>query len=375
MDARQAGLHRDAVAFGASYLVILPGAPVPVWRPVSPLRMRAVYGDSLNDEWPAYALEAWTEGTPDGPVKRWRLYDDEAVYTLAPDTSEVLIVEEHGTGFCPVVRYIGEQHLDGELTGEVEPLIPLQDQLDATTFMIEMAQQYAVHRQRWVTGMAVPEDDNGNPIEPFKAAIDRLWVAEDPDTKFGEFAQTDIKAWLDAREATLRHIAIKSQTPPGSLLLGSSVTFPSAEALAATEKPHQRRTGGYKTSLGESHEQAFRLDALLFRVGERGLLIRQLLLQCGKVALSLGQLRGQSIRRTSGRRSGLWFRRGGWHRSSRGRLSGGRLDRVRNHRFDAAQKCRGVKRRSRWLLPRATTSAAVSWSRIHQRPHEKLVKH
>jgi hypothetical protein len=263
MDARQAGLHRDAVAFGASYLVILPGSPVPVWRPVSPLRMRAVYGDSLNDEWPIYALEAWEEGTPDGPVKRWRLYDETAAYTLAPDRTDAVIkVEEHYTGFCPVVRYVGEQHLDGELTGEVEPLIPLQDQLDATTFMIEMAQQYAVHRQRWVTGMAVPEDDNGKPVEPFKAAIDRLWVAEDPETKFGEFSQTDIKAWLDARESTLRHIAIKSQTPPGSLLLGSSVTFPSAEALAATEKPHQRRTGGYKTSLGESHEQAFRLDAL-----------------------------------------------------------------------------------------------------------------
>jgi hypothetical protein len=161
-----------------------------------------------------------------------------------------------------VVRYTAPADLSGESVGEIEPLIPLQDQLDATTFNVEMAQQYAVHRQRWVTGMAVPEDDEGNPVEPFKAAIDRLWVAEDPDTKFGEFSQTDIKSWLDAREATLRHICIKAQIPPGSLLLGASVTFPSAEALAATEEPHQRHAAEYRSTLGEQHEQAFRLDAL-----------------------------------------------------------------------------------------------------------------
>lgn len=267
MDARQAMLHRSSIAYGASYLVILPGNPVPIWRPVSPRRMRAVYADRVNDEWPIYALESWTEGTPNGPVQRLRLYDAEATYSLTRsqglgrvDAVTVDKVEEHGTGVCPVVRYLGDADLDGTAVGEVEPLIPLQDQLDAATFHIEMAQQYAVHRQRWVTGMAVPEDDDGNPVEPFKAAIDRLFVAEDSDTKFGEFAQTEIKSWLDAREATLRAIAIKSQTPPG-YMLGQMANL-SAEALAATEAPAQRRSGSYRTSFGESHEQAFRLDAL-----------------------------------------------------------------------------------------------------------------
>lgn len=265
MDAEQARVHRAAIAYGAAYLVVLPGSPVPVWRPVSPKRMRAVYADRLNDEWPTFALETWDEWTVDGPVKRYRLYDDVAVHDLRGSVNSWGAVEymgtaAHNTGFCPVVRYLGDMDLDAEVVGEVEPLIPLQDQLDATTFNLEMAQQYAVHRQRWVTGMAVPEDDNGKPIEPFKAALDRLWVAEDADTKFGEFEQTTIKDWLDAREATLRHIAIKSQTPPGSLL-GTMINL-SAEALAAAEAPQQRRVGSYKTSFGESHEQAFRLDAL-----------------------------------------------------------------------------------------------------------------
>lgn len=267
MDARQAGLHHAAIGYGAAYLVILPGDPVPVWRPVSARRMRTVFADRFGDEWPTFALEVWSQGSANGSIRRFRLYDDTSVWDMACEAnspmhpaSEVLAVREHGTGFCPVVRYVGDMDLDGEVVGEVEPLIPLQDQIDATTFNLEMAQQYAVHRQRWVTGMAVPEDDNGKPIEPFRAAVDRLWVAEDPDTRFGEFAQTDIKSWLDARDKALRAIAIKSQTPPG-YLLGEMANL-SAEALAATEAPAQRRASSYRTSFGESHEQAFRLDAL-----------------------------------------------------------------------------------------------------------------
>ena len=262
MDARQGGLHRAAIAYGVAYLTVLPGDGVPVWRPSSPRRMRTLWADRINDEWPVYALEPWAEGTAGGQVERFRLLDDTNSYELTRDghTFTAGEVREHGTGFCPVVRYLGQPDLDGVVTGEVEPLIPLQDQLDATTFYVEMAQQFAVHRQRWVSGMAIPEDDDGTPVEPFQMAIDRLLVAEDPDTKFGEFAQTDTKAWLDGREASQRAIAIKSQTPPG-YMLGEMVNL-SAEALAATEAPAQRRAGAYRTSLGESHEQAFRLSAL-----------------------------------------------------------------------------------------------------------------
>lgn len=269
MDARQSPLHRAAIGYGVSYLTILPGDPTPVWRPVSPHRGRALYADRVNDEWPVFFLEEWTEGTTTGARRRFRLYDEQYVYELAGGSTldvlghatQLLSTSEHGAGVCPVVRYVGDMDLDGAVVGEVEPLIPLQDQLDASTFYVEMAQQYAVHRQRWVTGMAIPEDDNGDPREPFNVAIDRMLVAEDPDTKFGEFSQTDIKSWLDAREATLRAIAIKSQTPPG-YMLGEMANL-SAEALAATEAPAQRRAGTYRTSFGESHEQAFRLDALL----------------------------------------------------------------------------------------------------------------
>lgn len=273
MDARQAGLHRAAVAYGGSYLSILPGDPVPVWRPVSPRRMRAMYADPINDEWPLYALEEWVEGMGRTVRRRWRLYDDECIYELAGDEVSIgaqtlaggptrqVGVSEHPAQVCPVVRYLGVADLDGQHLGEVQPLIPHQNQIDASTYYLEMAQIFAVHRQRWAAGLAIPEDDEGNPIEPFNVAMDKLWVAEDADSKFGEFEQTEVKSWLDAREAALRAIAIKSQTPPG-YMLGEMANL-SAEALAATEAPAQRRAAGYRAMLGEAHEQAFRLDARL----------------------------------------------------------------------------------------------------------------
>ena len=79
------------------------------------------------------------------------------------------VIEEHGLGVCPVVRFLHDLDLDGEMdvSGEVEPLIPLQDQINTTTFNTLMAQQYAAFRQRWVTGM-VPMDEDNRPREPFR---------------------------------------------------------------------------------------------------------------------------------------------------------------------------------------------------------------
>jgi hypothetical protein len=263
MDARQNGVHRSALGYGASYVTVLDGDPVPVWRPVSARRMCAVYADPVNDEWPAYALERWPEGTSQGTVAmRFRLYDAEAVYEMSGDARSVGSFEssgEHAAGVCPVVRFPNTLDLDGGSVGEVEPLIVLQDQLDAATFNIEMAQQYAVHRQRWVTGMIVEEDDDGNPVEPFRAAVDRVWQAEDPDTRFGEFAQTDTAAWLAARDATLHHIALKSQTPPAP----HAMVNIAAEAMAAWEQPFQRKVAERKVTFGEAYEQCFALDARL----------------------------------------------------------------------------------------------------------------
>jgi len=268
MDARQHGIHRSVLTYGAAYAVVMPGKPVPVITPFSPRRMTALYADPVNDEWPIFAVEDRLENTAKGQRRVVRLYDDNNRYTLvgksdgsqlAPDGEQWTM--RHGLGVCPVVRYVNTEDLDGDgVVGEVEPLIDTQDQLNMTTFNLLMAQQYAAFRQRWVTGMAPPQDENGNPIEPFRSRVDGLFVAEDVDTKFGEFGATDLKGYLDSRESTIRHIATLSQVPPYHLL-GQMVNL-SAEALAAARDGLDRKTDERESLCGEGHEQTLRLCGL-----------------------------------------------------------------------------------------------------------------
>ncbi|EFE65763.1 conserved hypothetical protein [Streptomyces viridosporus ATCC 14672] len=273
LDARQHGVHRAALTYGAAYVVVMPGKPVPVITPFSPRRLTALYADPVNDEWPIYAIEDRLENTAKGQRRVVRVYDDQARYTLVGnvDGSGLKLGENgvmrHDLGVCPVVRFVNTDDLDGDgVIGEVEPLIDAQDQLNMTTFNLLMAQQYAAFRQRWVTGMAPPQDDDGNPIEPFRSRVDGLFVAEDADTKFGEFSQTDLKGYLDSREATIRHISTLSQVPPYHLL-GQMVNL-SAEALAAARDGLDRKIDERESLFGEGWEQALRLAGLA--AGDQG---------------------------------------------------------------------------------------------------------
>lgn len=259
MDARQIGIHKAALSYGKAYSTVLPGTTMPVIRGHSPRDMTAAYTD--DDTWPEFALEwRWPN---------WRLYDNEAVYTLSGDERDADRVQlkstaEHGAAdldgepVTPVIRYRETDDLDDPRVGLVEPLIVLQDQINVTTFGLLVAQHYGAFRQRWAIGWLAETEE-----KKLKAAASRLWTFEDsPDeVKVGEFAQTDLKGYIDSREATLRHLATISQTPAHELL-GQLVNL-SADALAAAEKSQQRAIGEYRTAMGESHEQTLALAGQL----------------------------------------------------------------------------------------------------------------
>jgi hypothetical protein len=258
-DARQIGVHRAALSFGAAYVTVLPGDPVPVMRGASPRMMTVAYGD--DDDWPELALER-RRG------KRLRLLDAEAVYTLAHDADDsdrILHVRTdlHDAGVTPVVRYRETDDLDAEVTGIVEGLIPLQDQINVTTFGLQVAQHFGAFRQRYIIGWLAESEE-----QKLKASASKLWTFEDSpsDISIDEFEQTDLKGYIDSREATLRHLSTISQTPAHELL-GQLVNL-SAEALAAAEAAHRRAVTENETVIGESHEQSLNLAGRLLGIEE-----------------------------------------------------------------------------------------------------------
>lgn len=296
MISRQHGVHRAVCKYGAAYMVVLPGEmatdeelesdSVPVMRPVSPRRMTAFYMDDVDDEWPQCAIEVRMAGNPARPQDQRiiaSLYDDSARYILTSDTgiqgstagsiSLALAqpgdpylngqspISMHNLGICPVVRFLYESDLDGEMdcSGEVEPLIPIQDQINATTFNLMMAEQYEAFRQRWVTGMS-PSDEAGRPKPPFQPGVDRVWAAEDPQTKFGEFSETHLDPYINVREASIRHMSTISQVPPYHLL--GQIANLSAEALAAARDGLDRKVEELQAVLTDPWRNSFRLNAL-----------------------------------------------------------------------------------------------------------------
>lgn len=272
MNRKQTGIHRAAVAYGASYAVVLPGDPVPVIRGASPRAMTVLYGE--DEDWPMMALEPLDR-------KLWRLYDEEAVYHFeaGDDGSgfEFIDANPHGMSHTPVVRFLDEEDLDRDdeptgavrfrsatdetTAGQVAPLMPLQDQIDLTTFSLQIAQHYGAFRQRYVIGWVAE-----NEAEQLRASASKLWaIDEDPDdVQIGEFNQSDLSGYIESREASLRHAATLSQTPIHELT-GELVNL-SAEALAAAEAGHDRKVGERKTLAGESHEQVFQLVGELIDV-------------------------------------------------------------------------------------------------------------
>jgi len=296
MDARQSGLWRKSLEYGVSYTVTLPGMveaeKAPVITPWSPRRLTAVYEDPINDEWARYAMTVGFEKpifdssgvtmvTPVTVYDDWYKYDlDVPAQTMRTYTyqygqrapsylgeitinADKMAVSEHGLGYVPVVRYMDTYgELDDGPEGIIAPMIPGQRQLNQTTFSLAIAEQYAIFRQKWVVGLEIQLDENGNPKQPFKVAVDKMLQAEDPDVKFGDFAQTDVSGYLSSRDKTMLYITAVRQIAPHTMVVGEAVSNVSAEALAALEAGHGQDIAEHKASYGESVEQNMRLAGL-----------------------------------------------------------------------------------------------------------------
>lgn len=276
MDARQAQIYRPAVTYGASFLTVLPGKPSPVLAPYSPWRCTTLFADD-DDEWPKFAMTTPNDYTLAGsrvvttqarlmgpPLVR--IFDEEAVYEIPvdgfgnPDLRSRPVVKGHDLGVCPVVRFRRIDDDGSASFGKIEPLLSLQRQINQTTFSLLMAAQFGAFKQRHVTGMALDKDPvTGEIKQPFNIAVNSLLVSDSPDTKFGEFTETDLSGYLNTRDKAIVFAASTAQIPPHNLLIADGISNIAAETLAALESGHQLDMREYKKAFGEGMEQALRL--------------------------------------------------------------------------------------------------------------------
>jgi hypothetical protein len=269
----QSAVHRGALAFGRSFVTVLPGDPFPVVQSGPATSWTVAYAEP-SDEWPMWGLRRLrsVKMFDGGDGTQFELLDAVSISVVnVPgdgtsledvDAVEIVSTNAHGMGVCPIVRFMNRLPLEegADPVGEVAPLIPIQLRLNETTLGLIMAQHYSAFRQRWATGINIPRDPKtGVAIEPFKAAVNRLWMTDSKDASFGEFNQTDLSGFLSSLEAGVKHMAAIAQVPP-HYLLGAMVNI-SAEALTASTAGLKHKTDERQTLFGESWGQVFRLIA------------------------------------------------------------------------------------------------------------------
>jgi hypothetical protein len=158
----------------------------------------------------------------------------------------------------PFVPFINRRNRRPEGFAEHEDVLSIQNRINLSLINLIAAMKYGAFRQRWAAGLEVDEDPvTGQKIQPFQLDIRKLWTTEDPETRFGEFASTDLVPYVRAVEAGVQDLAAISRTPP-HYLIGAVVNV-SGDALKAAETGLVAKVLDRQRNFGESWEAVMRL--------------------------------------------------------------------------------------------------------------------
>lgn len=278
LDIFAAMVHQQALVTGISYVSVWPdmqGRPrvrgessfevIHEVDPADPLKVRT-------------AMKVWADERAETIYVR--LFEPGKVTFLSsPFTSEIpdqtsiadyvgsarwTIDREEDNPFgemIPIVPFLNRPRMDGTGFSEIGDLLPVFDRINTLTADLLMTAELAAFKIRWATGLEIPRDDAGKPVEPFDVALDRLWVSENPDSKFGSFDASPLEPYAQAIDQAIQQAAAISRTPP-FLLLGK-LTNLSAEALKATESGLVQKVHNRMRVFGEAWEDVIKLGMAL----------------------------------------------------------------------------------------------------------------
>ena len=278
LDARAPVAHTEAIKSGRCYVLAGPppeGEDRAVMTVESPLNA-IVESDPANPDRRLAALKRWRD--VDGS---WRMtvYLPGGVFRFAADAGAAgappdgmaswhpLTGEDwavaNPAGVVPMVPMLNNPDLRGDGISDLRKVIPLQDAANKLLADLLVASEFASFRQRWATGIEIPRDDDGNPINvDLRMAVNRLLTVENPDARFGEFEASDLGNYVKAIEMLVQHIAAQTRTPP-HYLLGQSGAFPSGESLKSTETGLVAKVRRKMLDFGDAWEEAIRVARAL----------------------------------------------------------------------------------------------------------------
>ena len=245
----------EAAIRGTAYLMVEPDGASYRITPEHPTQVIVDYRPDAPGE-PAAALKLWLDdwtgqlcSTVYLPTRVYKWQAPEPQAGMKPQwVRREVRGEEWGgknaLGEVPFAELANRPRMLKPGASELRSVTGIQDRINKTIADRMITQEYAAFPQRWVTGMEIPTDENGQDVEPFNIGQDKILMAEEAAAKFGSFPAADLSGYLKGVETDVKDIAAITSTPP-HYLLGAMVNL-SAEALKAAEaglihKIYQRR--------------------------------------------------------------------------------------------------------------------------------------
>ncbi|MGY1680717.1 phage portal protein [Geodermatophilus sp. SYSU D01176] len=258
MDEAADAAHADALVYGRSFVIVWAGRDPAVPRvTVESARQVAVEVDPA-DRTVTAAVKRWTAGGQAHAV----VYEPDRITRYV---SEATVVEAGAiplTGWTatqtipnplavvPVVPLVNRGRLlDVDGVSEMGPVLDLADAIAKLHADAMVTSEFYARPRRWVTGLEIVTDDEGNPVKPFSTELDSLWQSEAPETKFGQFDAARLDGYGDLIATLTQEIGALTGLPPHYLGLhgdqpASADAIRSAEASLVARAQSKARTFG-----------------------------------------------------------------------------------------------------------------------------------
>lgn len=218
------------------------------------------WGETSDRRIPEMALKRWVDewGT-------WhaRLWTPTASYKMT-GTSNFgtwgdYIVTPNPLGIVPVVELANRPRLRFDPSSELRLVAPIQDAINKVVRDALVASEFAAYPQRWVTGLEIEEDEEGQPKPPpFNPALDRMFQAEDSTVNFGQFQAADLGNYAKLIDMLVQHLATISRVPFHYFLLNGGQA-PSGEAITSAEAGLVAKVRDRQMHFGDGWERVMRL--------------------------------------------------------------------------------------------------------------------
>lgn len=215
--------------------------------------------------WP----QPWTPAFPidQGTVQYQKVFDREqraATFSEWQSQWFELGFERNAAREIPLIPMVNQPSTlattDGE--SEIDDVLPTQNRINELLFDRQLAAWTAAYQQKWATGIDIPRDpETGKPVQPFDAAIDRLWADTNTEARFGAFPATELANYIDAIEADIKHLAVITRTPRHYLV--ESGQTPSGDSIKSAETGLVAKVGEKQTDYGRSLVELVRVRAAL----------------------------------------------------------------------------------------------------------------